>query len=135
MPYFKAYNKDELNEYFREYVSKSRIENHVSQTILSKETGLTQKTISKLENGSKRFSLWEAYVLCRYFYESSHGTNNALESLTCYDCPYKKAVSISSSPNITPQKSGLLSLVTNGPKSPHEWLELLTWVVQNIPAE
>lgn len=72
-------SKDELYENYRNYIITRREELNLKQADIAKATELTQKTVSLIESGKKRLSLWELYVICEYFKEESGEDYNQLE--------------------------------------------------------
>jgi len=72
-------SKDEFYQNYRNYIITRREELNLKQADVAKATGLTQKTVSLIESGKKRLSLWELYVICEYFRQESGEDYNELE--------------------------------------------------------
>lgn len=135
MNFYNISNKDELNDFFADYIIKQSSLLGISQSMLVEQTGLTQKTVSQIFNKKKRLSLWEVYSICRALYTDSHYTTSVLHELVnCDSCSFKRQVMNNLQPNVTPAKTGLLQFIENTPTSKQELLEVLSYVIQNMSA-
>jgi len=132
---YDASNKEELNDFFVEYIIKQRRHLGLSQSDIARATGLAPKTVSYIEAKKKLLSLWELFSICRVLQEKSSNTISVLSSINCPTCPYKKQVLSQLQPNVSPAKTGLTQFVQFAPISEDakkELLDVFSYVIQNV---